>query len=140
MQRYNRLLSHRPILTKTVTAAFLGVGGDALAQLIERRGDDGRRRVTGEDSGEHRGGGQSGEGWRAVACEEPWRGWYDSERGIAFSSLATFWNGPFMHYYFDMIRKVVPQPGVGGLLRKVALTQIGAQARLKPAPLKPAPY
>ena len=100
---YNGLLVRRPLATKTASAAVLGIGGDALAQRIEesRRGD-----CSGN-------GGSSGGGW------------YDAERAVAFASLATFWNGPFMHYYFDTLSRRFPaKAGLRALLGKTALTQV----------------
>ena len=109
---YNRLLTNRPIVTKTASAAVLGVGGDALAQAIEHRN----------------GSGKSSDGGAGDSCGSSSgsssTGWYDAERGIAFSSLATFWNGPFMHYYFELMNRRLPAAGLRGLLSKTAITQV----------------
>ena len=100
---HNRLLSRAPLATKTASALVLGVGGDALAQRIEHSGE-----CSSSSS----------------AAGTLWCGWYDLERGAAFSSLATFWNGPFMHYYFAALSTRVVSPGLRGLLTKTAITQI----------------
>ena len=94
---YERLLARRPLAVKTVFGGVVACCGDATAQAIEQQ----------------------------RAPEESPRS-YDMARGMALSSLGTFWNGPFLHYYFNALDRYFPQrPGdFRALLRKVAINQL----------------
>lgn len=148
LQAYTRLLNRHPVLTKSASAFLLGIGGDALAQRIEYSSTISDGGATSDTNS------SSANSAAAPACSAPQSpanpgpiaaaaapspppppglfsafpnrvgGWYDAERGAAFAALATFWNGPFMHHYFNMMSARFPASlGLRGLLSKTALTQ-----------------
>jgi hypothetical protein len=113
LRGYNRLLAQHPVLTKTFSAFFLGIGGDALAQRIEysSAGDNSPACDGTSTPSTAAGSSDTSVATRSSAAPtSPSAGaattpglfsafparvgaWYDAERGAAFASLATFWNG-----------------------------------------------
>ena len=53
------------------------------------------------------------------------RGSYDLRRGLAFTSLGGFWNGPCMHHIFQRLESILPQSGgLRTLVPKMCFTQL----------------
>lgn len=78
MAAYVRSLQSRPLLTKTLTAGFVGMVGDFLAQIFENKMSKGVRFVL------------------------------DARRAMGMTFECIFLSAPLMHYAYDYLEYIIP--------------------------------
>ena len=78
MAVYVRFLQSNPLLTKTLTAGFVGIIGDFLAQIVEHRMSKGARFV------------------------------FDARRAMGMIFECAFLSTPLMHYAYNYLEHIIP--------------------------------
>jgi len=109
-------------VTKAITAAFISVVGDAIAQRIKLRLKMSRKQQNGvsEDDADNgtspshqhvndaTTGSQNSHTCATIPKTKSWLGWYDKRRGASIFLDCLVISGPLMHYAYDWLETLIP--------------------------------
>lgn len=113
--QYNVYLEKHPLLTKCITSGLLSITADIICQTCfsSFSSDDTTSRSSSE--------GVIGKNGVAVESKSRAIDWW---RVGKFTLLGTFFTGPTLHYWYGLLARKIPGPGVTQALQRLALDQI----------------